>query len=155
MALRFALLKDLPRFSPPSYHARALYEVFYVDLPDDETLVRYLRRPDVASYCETVLSPLRDVVMLARDRFYVSRPRPRDAPWVRKNLLVYLQLLVRRLAESITFSVLMPILLLVAACQRSVGTISHWLAERPHPHCRLFAVYATTGGPVRFPRRPP
>ncbi|KAJ6504775.1 hypothetical protein C8R47DRAFT_1066949 [Mycena vitilis] len=100
MALRFALLKDLPRFSPPSYHARALYEVFYVDLPDDETLVRYLRRPDVASYCETVLSPLRDVVMLARDRFYVSRPRPRDAPWVRKNLLVYLQLL-RHVSEAL------------------------------------------------------
>ncbi|KAJ7669493.1 hypothetical protein DFH06DRAFT_1125846 [Mycena polygramma] len=100
MALRFALLKDLPRAAPPAYHARTLYEVFYVDLPDDESLVRYLRRSDVASYCETVLSPLRDVVMLVRDRFYLSQPRPRDTPWLRRNLVVYLQLL-RHVCEAL------------------------------------------------------
>lgn len=94
MALRFALLRDYQRGDPTSFRSRTQFEVFFLDLDTEEELVRYLRRPEVMQFSQGVLVPLRDTVMLIRDRFRVSPPVARDSPWIRHQTSIYLRFLV-------------------------------------------------------------
>ncbi|KAJ7689218.1 hypothetical protein B0H16DRAFT_1752949 [Mycena metata] len=93
MALRFALLRDYQRGDPSSFRSRTQFEVFFIDLDTEEELVRYLRRPEVSQFSQGVLVPLRDTVMLVRDRFRFSPPIARDSPWIRHQTSIYLRYL--------------------------------------------------------------
>lgn len=94
MALRFGLLKELEPDSSPSLRDRSEFEAYFLDFPREEELVRYLRDPDVVKFSQIVLLPLRDVVMLVRDRFRNNGPLPRDSPWIRRQLSEYMRLIV-------------------------------------------------------------
>lgn len=96
MALRFALLRDYQRGAPASFRTRSQFEVFFIDLDTEEELVRYLRRPEVTNFSQQILVPLRDQVMLVRDRFRGSPPAARDSPWIRHQTSVYMRYLVSR-----------------------------------------------------------
>ncbi|KAJ6592943.1 hypothetical protein B0H19DRAFT_1245742 [Mycena capillaripes] len=93
MALRFALSRDVVQGTTPLRSTRSQYEVFFIDFDTHEELTLYLRRPEVINYCHNVLSPLRDIVMLVRDRFRSQAPQPKDIPWLRQQLSQYLRLL--------------------------------------------------------------
>ena len=95
MALRFALLRNCPPDGILPIRARSQFEVFYLDFDTEGELARYLRRPEVVVFAETVLSPLRDIALMIRDRFRDASPAPRDSVWLRTQLSHYIQLLVR------------------------------------------------------------
>ncbi|KAJ7016739.1 hypothetical protein C8F04DRAFT_1201573 [Mycena alexandri] len=91
MALRFALLRNYRRNELPTRHSRTQFEVFFIDFDTDEELVRYLRRPEVSKFSLETLAPLRDQVMLIRDRFHGSAPLARDSSWIRRQTAVYMR----------------------------------------------------------------
>ncbi|KAJ7023302.1 hypothetical protein C8F04DRAFT_1271490 [Mycena alexandri] len=90
MALRFALLRDYQRGAPASFRTCSQFEVFFIDLDTEEELVRYLRRPEVTNFSQQILVPLRDQVMLVRDRSRGSPPAARDSPWICHQTSVYM-----------------------------------------------------------------
>lgn len=95
MALRFALLRDGGhRSQPVALRHRTQFETIFLDFDTEEQLVRFLRHPDMVKYCENVLCPIRDIVMLVRDRFRSNPALPKDAPWIRTQGAAYLRLLV-------------------------------------------------------------
>jgi hypothetical protein len=96
MALRFALLRNYRRNELPTRHSRTQFEVFFIDFDTDEELVRYLRRPEVSKFSLETLAPLRDQVMLIRDRFHGSAPLARDSSWIRRQTAVYMRSIVSR-----------------------------------------------------------
>ncbi|KAJ7017472.1 hypothetical protein C8F04DRAFT_1279388 [Mycena alexandri] len=91
MALAFALLRNYRRNELPTRHSRTQFEVFFIDFDTDEELVRYLRRPEVSKFSLETLAPLRDQVMLIRDRFHGSAPLARDSSWIRRQTAVYMR----------------------------------------------------------------
>ncbi len=95
MALRFALLKDIPQPNSPSYSSRPEFEFIWIDLDSEAQLVEYLRRPSVARYSQRCLHPLRDIAMLVRNQFRATEPAPCDSPWIRQQLGSYMSLIVR------------------------------------------------------------
>ncbi|KAJ7702002.1 hypothetical protein B0H16DRAFT_1483293 [Mycena metata] len=90
MALRFALLRDYHCGDPSSFRSRTQFEVFFIDLDTEEDLVRFLRCPEVARFSQQILAPLRDQVMLIRDRFHLAPPVARDSPWIRFQTSIYM-----------------------------------------------------------------
>ncbi|KAJ7175541.1 hypothetical protein C8R46DRAFT_1030586 [Mycena filopes] len=93
MALGFALLQDYYRGQSSAFRTRTQFEIFFLDLDSEEDMVRYLRRPEVVQFSVDVLVPLRDTVMLGRDRFRTASPILRDSLWIRHETSNYLRYL--------------------------------------------------------------